>query len=350
MSFFPPLAQKRTVPGAGKTSAKIAIVGDYTNNFDDRALLPFQGPPGTVLEQCIHGAGLIKGELYLTTVFKSKSSMKPTKKDGPAPDFFSESTGRFTAEGLAHVDRLIQEINGLDANVIVACGKAAFAALCGSAKLHAYRGYVFPSKGTARVRKVIPTHAPGNASYTNYTYRHMMIADLKKAKIQSYMPELIRPERQLIYNYATVEEALNWLEYYENQDIVSFDIEVINFEVACISFSSTPDIGCVIPLGETVFRPQGWTEDEEVLIWRAIQRVVGNPKSEKVLQNAIFDIQFMLANIGLIVRGNIRDTMIAHSVMYPELPKGLGFLGSIYCGAQEYWKDTVKFENIKDES
>jgi len=36
--------------------------------------------------------------------------------------------------------------------------------------------------------------------------------------------------------------------------------------------------------------------------------------------------------------------------MYPELPKGLGFLGSIYCGSQEYWKDMVKFDDIKDNS
>jgi len=42
--------------------------------------------------------------------------------------------------------------------------------------------------------------------------------------------------------------------------------------------------------------------------------------------------------------------MVAHSIMYPELRKGLDFLGSLYCGTQAYWKDKVKFTNIKEES
>ena len=78
--------------------------------------------------------------------------------------------------------------------------------------------------------------------------------------------------------------------------------------------------------------------------------MLGNPDSKKVVQNGMFDIHFLLTRCGVVVRGEIHDTMVAHSVMYPELPKGLDFLGSIYCGSQEYWKDSVKFENIKGES
>jgi len=44
------------------------------------------------------------------------------------------------------------------------------------------------------------------------------------------------------------------------------------------------------------------------------------------------------------------DTMIAHSIMYPEMLKGLGFLTSMYCGSQEYYKNMVKFDNIKEAS
>lgn len=349
MSFFPSV-HSRTVPGLGKPNAKIAIIGDYTNNWDHNALEPFSGPNGTVLEQCLHAAGIIKGEVYLTNLFKSKSRVKPTKKEGPAPDYFNESKGTFTDAGRAHLEALRQELETLDCNVIVTCGPAAFAALCGLRKLATYRGYVFEARGLNRAVKVIPTHHPGAAVRGMYTYRYMIMSDLKKARVESASRELTRPERTLVYNYESVDEALQWLEYYEKQPVVSADIEVVNFEIACISFSSDPKVGCVVPLGTTVFQPNGWTEDEEMQLWRGFQRVLGNPDSEKVMQNGIFDIQFMLANNGLVTRGHLRDTMIAHSVMYPELPKGLGFLGSIYCGSQAYWKDTVKFENIKDES
>ena len=70
----------------------------------------------------------------------------------------------------------------------------------------------------------------------------------------------------------------------------------------------------------------------------------------KVVQNGIFDIHFLLTRCGIEVRGPIQDTMIAHSIMYPELRKGLDFLGSIYCGTQAYWKNMVKWDNIKEDS
>jgi hypothetical protein len=78
--------------------------------------------------------------------------------------------------------------------------------------------------------------------------------------------------------------------------------------------------------------------------------VLGNENSVKVAQNAIFDIHFLLTRCGIEAKGRVEDTMIGHSVMFPEFPKGLDFLGSLYCGTQAYWKDAVKFNNIKGES
>ncbi len=126
--------------------------------------------------------------------------------------------------------------------------------------------------------------------------------------------------------------------------MLAFDIEVVNYEVACISFSTSPEIGIVVPITDR------WTEEEELHIWRAVQKLLGNPKTVKVAQNAIFDIHFLLTSTGIEVRGPIHDTMVGHSVMYTELPKGLGFLGSIYCGAQAFWKDKVNFHDVKEES
>lgn len=347
MSFFPP-KRSRLVPGFGRDTAKIVIVGDYVTNFDDMALRPFSGPDGSVLEQCMHAAGLIKGDVYLTKVFKSKSTAStPNMKN---LDFFNEKTKKFTEKGLEHVDMLRTELNGLNPNVIVAAGLPALMAVSSWSSVAKYRGYVGSADRLRPARKMIPTHSPATAIRGQYTNRHMIVCDLTKAKIESAFPEIIRPERTIIYDFANVEEVLQWLDYYANQPKVGFDIEVINFEISCISFSSAPDLGIVVPIGTTEFRPQGWTEDEELLIWRGLQKVLGNPNSVKVVQNSIFDVHFMLTRNGLEVRGPIHDTMIGHSVMFPELPKSLAFLGSVYCGAQEYWKDAVKFDNIKGES
>lgn len=346
MSFIPDMNQTRIVHGVGNPNAKIAIVGDFTSAFDNNAMKPFQGGAGDVLEQCLHLAGLIKGECYLTNCIKSKPVKRcpPKSKDGAFSEFFLDSRRIFTPEGTVHVERLRDELNASGANVIVACGKASAVALAGLSAVSTYRGYVFPSVGLDRIVKVIPTHHPGAAIRGMYTYRHMITCDLKKAKIESEFPELIRPERHLVYEYSTVDEALQWIDYFMNSERLSVDIEVINFEVSCINLSNDPAVACVIPIADR------WTEEEELLIWRALARLLGTEGMIKVLQNGIFDIHFMLSRYGLEIRGPIEDTMIAHSCMFPELPKGLGFLGSIYCGSQEYWKDMVKFNDIKENS
>lgn len=349
MTFLSLDRSARFVPGLGSKEAKIAIVGEAPGAYEDAQLKPFVGPAGTVLEQCLHAAGLIRADVYLTNVIK----IRPSKND--ISPYFNGRT--FSAEGYEWVKQLREELTGQNCNVIVACGATAMAALTGRFQITKLRGYVFESIDITPPRKVIPTIHPAASLYDRkggakgalassefkpYLYRHVIACDLKKAKIEGGFRELRRPDRQLITEFGSVEEVLEWLEYFEHRPVVSFDIEVVNWELACIAFSSNSKIAVSIPLAGR------WSEHEELLIWQGLQRVLGNPSSEKIGQNLSFDTHFLLTRCGIEVRGPIRDTMIAHSVMFPELPKSLAFLGSLYCGSQAYWKDMVKFENIKE--
>jgi uracil-DNA glycosylase family 4 len=338
MPFITETTSRRKVEPYGNPNSKIAIVGDFSDGYDERTGRPFSGPSGTVLEQCLHAAGIIRGEVYTTNVVLDRVDYSRRSK------YFDEKKCTFTALAQPHIERLRNELEKTSANVLVAAGSLALSAIANLRYLSKYRGYVFVDSLLGGTRKVIPIHHPFQTIRGMYTYRYMIVCDLKKAKMESQFRELKRPQRQLIYRYDTVEEALEWLDYYSKQDTVGFDIEVINYEVSCISFSSSPDIACVIPIADR------WSLEEELLIWRGIQKVLSNPRSQKVVQNGMFDIPFLLTRNGVEVKGSIHDTMVAHSIMYPDLPKGLGFLGSIYCGSQQYWKDTVKFSNIKDES
>jgi len=338
MSFLQPTRPQRIVPGSGPKDAKIVIVGESPGSYEVAQLKPFVGPAGSVLEQCLHAAGLIRSEVYLTNVLK----VQPKGYD-LAP-YFNPVKGTFTADGMEWVQFLYEELNELKPNIIVACGAMAFAALCGNAKILKMRGYIFDSLPEVNCKKVLPCIHPSTALRGQYIYRHLIAADLKKAKDESTFPELKRPERQLVYDFTDLNECLEWLDYFTKQDIVSFDIEVVNYEIACIAFSSDPSLSCSIPLATR------WSLEDEAAIWLGIQKVLSNPNSIKVGQNLIFDIQFLLTRCGIVVRGPIDDTMVAHSIMFPEMLKGLGFLGSLYCGSQAYWKDSVKFTNIKEES
>ena len=351
MTFLSTTKPVRRVPGIGPRTAKIAIVGEAPGAYEDAQLKPFVGPAGGVLEQCLHAAGLIRSDVYLTNVVKER----PTGNN-IAP-FFDGKT--FSALGIAWVQELRSELDDLQPNIIVACGKTAMAAITGQTAITKFRGYILDTIGLEHVKKCIPCIHPAACLYNQgggdkgglstsvakpYLYRYVITSDLKKAKLESASAELVRPQRQLVYNYANVNEVLEWLTYFAEQPLVCFDIEVLNYEVSCISFSSSPEIAASIPIANS------WSESDEAQIWRAIQTVLGNPTSVKVGQNLIFDSHFLLTRCGVEVRGPIQDTMVAHSIIFPELPKGLGFLGSVYCGAQAYWKDLIKWDNIKEES
>lgn len=341
--FTPPIGSASEVPSVGSTSAKIAIIGDISSRFDVADMKPISGPAGSIIEECLHASNLIRGEVYITNLVK----VNPTKGTADSNQYFREKNGRvkFYEPGLKWVDRLVEELDQCKCNVIVATGPASFKALTDLDYLSRYRGYFFPSRRLKETRKVIGTMQPSKAIRGQYVSRHIIASDLKKARIESHIRELIRPNRRLVWSYSSVDEALQYLDYIADQKVFGFDIEVVNYTVSMISFSARPDVAFVIS-----FADNRWSEEEEMVLWRKIAKILGDPMTEKVLQNGLFDIQFLLSQMGIWVRGKIHDTMIAHHIMYPELRKGLAFLGSIYCGTQEYWKDTVRFDNIKDDS
>jgi DNA polymerase I-like protein with 3'-5' exonuclease and polymerase domains len=84
-----------------------------------------------------------------------------------------------------------------------------------------------------------------------------------------------------------------------------------------------------------------WTEEEERSIWEEYAQLMGNPQAMKVNQNISFDIGFLYSQNNIITRGALGDTMVAFSIMYPDYPKGLDFITSLYT-REPYYKDEGK--------
>lgn len=330
---------QRIVPAAGDLNAKICIIGEAPGAEEDRLLKPFVGPAGSVLESCLHSAGLTRSECYITNVIKVRPH-----NNNIAP-FYNDKTGRFTEAGQFWVNQLATELKDVKANILVPMGNPAMSALTGERlfKILKYRGYICEASDKFDKRKILPTIHPAATMRGQYILRYLISGDLKKALAESNTPEIIRPERTLIYKF-TFNEVLEWLEALNRVPRLAFDIEVINYEVSCISLASSSKLAISIPLYNA------WTEEQEVQVWRGIQTVLENPDIEKIVQNGIFDIHFLYARCGIEVRGRIHDLMIKHHLVYPDMKKSLAFLGSCYAGAQSYWKDMVKFDNIKRDS
>ncbi len=64
-----------------------------------------------------------------------------------------------------------------------------------------------------------------------------------------------------------------------------------------------------------------------------------------LFQNGMYDLQY-LYKMGFRPRACLEDTMLLHHSLFPELQKGLGFLGSVYSN-EAAWKLMRKQDSFK---
>jgi len=60
----------QTVFGEGPRKARIVLVGEMAGDREDREGRPFVGPAGRELDRALEGAGLPRGDVYVTNVVK----------------------------------------------------------------------------------------------------------------------------------------------------------------------------------------------------------------------------------------------------------------------------------------
>lgn len=325
------LVPKVLVGGEGPLECKIAFIGEAPGAQEARLGRPFVGPAGQLFNEVLRSAGISRSACYITNVIKEK----PTKNDIKAFINLSKKSNPSTPSYERYVELLRRELIECTANVLVPLGNIPLYALTGMKKILKRRGSILEST-LLPGRKVIPTIHP-SAALRQYVYRHLIIYDLSKISKESEIPELNLPERELVVQ-PSLSESLKFLEICSVQDMIGFDIEVANEEVSCISFSYKEDLSMSIPFTEG--GSEYFTLEQEALIWRKIASILENKKIVKVGQNVIFDSTFLFRKLG-IRSAPLQDTMVGQAILFPDLPKGLDFITSIYT-REPYYKDEGK--------
>lgn len=356
---------RREVGSSGSRTAPVAIIGEAPGANEVSRGQPFVGAAGGVLDSCLHGAGIIRAEVYLTNLIKHKLDKDELSQYYVAPQ---RGRGWFTDAGLDWVVRLWTELASNGHSILVPLGKPAFSAFTGQDSITKYRGYIFeipervewkrPDGYVSRDvphrlvgMKVLPSiHPAATLHGSPWQWRYYLAGDLEKVRAHS-SPGLVRPQRNLTIA-RTYEEMLQWLDHYSSVDSgntpISVDIEVMNYCLSCFCISDSPQHSVTFPVYDTL------TEFQECNVYRAFAAVLDTDRP-KIFQNGMFDIHYLWSRYGIVTRGftdphSYYDTMLGHSVMYPDFLKSLAFLGSLYCGTQEYWKDMAKFKNVKEDS
>lgn len=245
-------------------------------------------------------------------------------------------TGKyFTPDRLGVLDTLRSRLQDVRPNVAVALGNAAaWALLRVQPSIKKLRGAVHESALVPGL-KVIPTFHPTQV-LRNWPDRVVAVMDLGKAKDESLFPDIRRPRRMVHVN-PTLAEIMAFAQSCEDASIIAVDVETWQGQLTEVGFALSTDMAFVVPfINHELPTKNYWpTLEEEVAATLAVKRIIESPVP-KLFQNGLYDIQYFL-RYGMRPRNVLHDTMLLHHSLFPELPKSLGFLGSIYT-KEASWK------------
>lgn len=333
----------RYVGGIGPLEPDLMIIGEAPGAKEHESGLPFQGPSGEILSDCLRKAGFNRNAAYITNVVKYRPPLNNFKQLHLIGVDLETSIRELWAN----------EIEKLRPKCILTVGNEALRAVTNFDGILNYRGSILTARDG--VTKVVPTIHPaalfshkvygddqeeGAAGGLEYTYLKLIEQDIARAVEESKTRELRLPQREIVLAKNSL-DVHRYFSQYKNEAIAASDIESINCIPVCVSFAFNRHHGIAIPLlrqvGKHEISPMGYYDLIEC--WRIIDReyrrlgIVG--------QNFKYD-EFKLSKCGFRINKVHSDILIKVRVVFPELPKkNLGMMTSLWT-RQPFYKDEGK--------
>ena len=384
---------------AGPRNAKIVFVGEAFGREEDQSRQPFTGAAGKELWRMLgeawpdehpelhrqimqlHNFGnswinsrsdwLHASSTAFTNVFNFRppdnqipSICSPRGQVSDESAAFGPLAGAgkyLQSKYLSEIERLFEELEVCRPNLVVALGGTACWALLRTTGIGSIRGTTTLAKveNISKQReaakdqmKVLPTFHPASVLY-QWSQRPIVVADLMKARREGQFPEIRRPNRTVITS-PTIDEWRDWIlqTLRGRPPLLSCDTETSLGQIDTIGFSTSHDNAIVCQVGpHRIRRGTGYytiwplrdgqkvtsyfSRQEEFQFW-SLNKQLLESDIPKIGQNFIYDLQYLM-RIGIRPRNVLHDTMLHHHSLFPELNKGLGFLGSIYTD-EPAWK------------
>ena len=347
------------VPADGPLTAKIALVGEAPGDAEVAGGRPFIGPAGKLLDGMLEEAGIRREECYITNLLQEQPDASAASSK-LRNDFgvLYEDSGRKSPSSrlLTNVERVRLELQQVAPHVIVALGNEPLRWLTGKQGIGDWRGSVVDSEINAPYMpgapssdvntllstgiKVLPTYHPA-AILRQWDWRPIAVFDLKKALSESTTSTITRRPR-----HTTVGESIDQVMPILTQLAapgapIAFDIEVETQQVSSLALAASPEEALVIPI---FWGPTGskWAPDDEEVLWETLADLFAT--HPMIGQNVHYDLTFLRMYNVYATRIHM-DTMVAFHVLYPELPKGLEFMTSLYTDQPYYkWMRTTSDE------
>lgn len=306
--------------GDGRLDADIAIVAEAPGPRETQMKLPLVGGSGALLWECLAPFSIRRQHVYVTNVVKKQLVDAVAGKQGISKNELSHWHSLLDWE-LSHLPNL---------RYVVVLGGLALETLCGEQGIDRWRGTVLQRDG----RSYVISYNPANIM-RRPALEPIFKLDLSKLDMLrrgTWHEHVVQP----IIN-PSPREARDWCDKMIQEDKpVSFDIEVIGGETACVGFANDPHSGMCINL--RIRDANRYTVADESLVRRAISRVLRNSNVRLVAQNGGFDAAWLWFKDRLRPRPLWMDTLLAHHTLHPTWPHNLGFLTAQYT-THPYYKD-----------
>lgn len=298
--------QPKSPPAWGR----LAIIGDCPQDFNTRAT--FTGSTYGMLNQLAGLSGFNLEDCFWGNVLGKYPPVGKTS-DAGASDI---------ASGAA---QLTQDLKAFAPTLILILDRYAGEFFKPSlSDLDDERGSPFLWNGIPCIITLAP-----KSIFKRYEYFTVVLEDFKKARRLAQSGWRERP--CAISFQPTFQEAVETLQrFIEKRPYLSVDVESKGGDyehTSCIGFAWSPSDALVIPFDKSNNQPL-WSITEERIIWRLISETL--KLCPLVGQNCLHYDRKHLLKYPKIFSNFVDDTLFAAWECYPELPKSLAFLNSLY--------------------
>lgn len=332
-------------PVRGTGQNRILIIGDFPDHHETAT---FSSRRMQLVPVALHQYGTAFNgcaSVYLLDSFTPDiaSVFTTVKKHGHANNW-TPVEGGFASDRLLNArNRVLSLLDHYDPTVVLLSGELALWAVTGQTKIDTCRGSIYPSlpSVSGRIYKTVCTYSARDV-YAVWERKVLLDRDIQRTVLEARSPGYAEPEWNFLLNASAQEylEKIDELVQVAEQGVLRLacDIETIRHQIACVGIAwSSRDAICV------PFRTaqEHWSIDTELILIKAIQRLLEHPNVRIIGQNFQYDAQYFTTKWGVIPRMS-DDTMVAQHTLFPGMPKALHFIASLYCDFYQYWKDDLK--------
>lgn len=333
----------KKVPGFGPPNAKIMAVGEAPGANEEVDGRPFVGAAGQTMRKSLLSVGIDPDEIYMTNICRYRPPANKIRT-------WFDGAGRPNELVLQGMLELIEEINRIKPNVIIAFGNYPLWALTGLAQWKKIKlrdgGTEMDYTGISNWRgsivectlvpgfKVIPTFHPSYITREGYSDHGVFNLDLERIKKESQYPDLLLPQKEFVIDPQGsdrwgIADRLTG----SDTSVITFDIEYIGSKLLCVGMTNHRDYAMNIK-----------TDSESDLKFVRDVLLCGIPLNA---QNSIYDASILEWWYKIPVLQHVEyDTMLAAHAANIELPKGLDFLCSVYTD-QRFYKNMIDWDKVK---